>query len=95
MTMPHLMTCPHTESGWALDCVNELHSDNQALSTALVGAYVNYDVSPYQLATDEHDELVTATVVAHDSDQSELCYRMTEDSVRDITRLRQNTDPGA
>lgn len=23
MTMPHLMNCPHSETGWCLDCVKE------------------------------------------------------------------------
>ena len=25
MTMPHLMNCPHSESGWCLDCVKAVH----------------------------------------------------------------------
>lgn len=27
MTMPHLMNCPHDESGWCLDCVAELGNE--------------------------------------------------------------------
>ena len=30
MTMPHLMNCRHSESGWCLDCVKELHSRAKA-----------------------------------------------------------------
>ena len=26
MTMPHLMNCAHSEDGWCLECVKELHS---------------------------------------------------------------------
>ncbi len=25
MTMPHLMNCNHSDDGWCLDCVKELH----------------------------------------------------------------------
>ena len=25
MTMPHLMNCDHSDDGWCLDCVKELH----------------------------------------------------------------------
>tara|TARA_Y100000310_G_scaffold344948_2_gene460691 strand:- start:503 stop:739 length:237 start_codon:yes stop_codon:yes gene_type:complete len=25
MTMPHLMNCAHSDSGWCLDCVRALH----------------------------------------------------------------------
>lgn len=25
MTMPHLMNCPHSDSGWCLDCVKAEH----------------------------------------------------------------------
>ena len=27
MTMPHLMNCQHSESGWCLACVKELHAE--------------------------------------------------------------------
>lgn len=27
MTMPHLMNCLHSETGWCLECVKELHAD--------------------------------------------------------------------
>lgn len=27
MTMPHLMNCPHSDAGWCLECVKELHAD--------------------------------------------------------------------
>lgn len=31
MTMPHLMNCSHSESGWCLDCVKELQRDQERL----------------------------------------------------------------
>ena len=36
MTMPHLMNCPHSESGWCLACVSAEHEkreDQLRLST--------------------------------------------------------------
>jgi hypothetical protein len=27
MTMPHLMNCDHSDSGWCLDCVKKLHDE--------------------------------------------------------------------
>ena len=27
--MPHLMNCQHSESGWCLDCVKELHDERE------------------------------------------------------------------
>lgn len=29
MTMPHLMNCSHSETGWCLDCVKELHDEHE------------------------------------------------------------------
>lgn len=29
MTMPHLMNCEHSEAGWCLDCVKEIHDCRQ------------------------------------------------------------------
>ena len=28
MTVPHLMNCPHTDSGWCNECVAELGNEN-------------------------------------------------------------------
>ena len=28
MTVPHLMNCPHTDSGWCTECVAELGNEN-------------------------------------------------------------------
>lgn len=30
MTMPHLMNCSHSETGWCLACVKELHDEGEA-----------------------------------------------------------------
>jgi hypothetical protein len=35
MTIPHLMNCSHSEDGWCLDCVAELHSQYEELSSEL------------------------------------------------------------
>lgn len=29
MTMPHLMNCSHSETGWCLECVKGLHSEGE------------------------------------------------------------------
>lgn len=29
MTMPHLMNCSHSEDGWCLECVKQLHDDRE------------------------------------------------------------------
>lgn len=31
MTMPHLMNCPHSEDGWCLDCVKEMHDSYEEI----------------------------------------------------------------
>lgn len=31
MTMPHLMNCSHSETGWCLDCVAKLQRDQERL----------------------------------------------------------------
>ena len=30
MTMPHLMNCQHSDSGWCLECVKKMHDDYEA-----------------------------------------------------------------
>lgn len=30
MTMPHLMNCSHSETGWCLNCVGELYGEKTA-----------------------------------------------------------------
>ena len=35
MTMPHLMNCGHSDTGWCLDCVKELHDDKEEYESAL------------------------------------------------------------
>ena len=35
MTMPHMMNCPHTGSGWCLDCVKE-QGDRLARQAAVI-----------------------------------------------------------
>lgn len=37
MTMPHLMNCSHSEHGWCLDCVKELHDQKEALEDYKIG----------------------------------------------------------
>jgi hypothetical protein len=27
VTMPHLMNCPHSDTGWCLDCVGAMHKE--------------------------------------------------------------------
>lgn len=29
MTMPHLMNCGHSDTGWCLDCVKEMYDENE------------------------------------------------------------------
>lgn len=29
--MPHLMNCMHSEDGWCLDCVKEMHDESERL----------------------------------------------------------------
>lgn len=31
MTMPHLMNCPHSDSGWCLECVKEMRDEYERL----------------------------------------------------------------
>lgn len=31
MTMPHLMNCSHSETGWCLGCVKEMHDESERL----------------------------------------------------------------
>lgn len=39
MTMPHMMNCPHSDSGWCLACVQEqLESELDDLRNAMAGA---------------------------------------------------------
>ena len=33
MTMPHLMNCSHSETGWCLECVKELNADFETAET--------------------------------------------------------------
>lgn len=35
MTMPHLMNCSHSESGWCLECVGKLHAETERLQSEL------------------------------------------------------------
>ena len=35
MTMPHLMNCDHSGSGWCLACVKALHDEKEAIREAL------------------------------------------------------------
>lgn len=46
MTIPHLMNCSHSESGWCLDCVKELWEENQELQL-LVNQYPEYEESEW------------------------------------------------
>ena len=34
MTMPHMMNCGHSDTGWCLDCVRELHDRAEKADTA-------------------------------------------------------------
>ena len=34
MTIPTLMNCQHSGSGWCLECVRNLHAENERLRTA-------------------------------------------------------------
>lgn len=35
MTMPHLMNCPHSDTGWCLSCVGALYAENERLKAKL------------------------------------------------------------
>ena len=43
MTIPTMMNCPHTDSGWCLECVQRLHTQNGIIQTPVAWAYVNDD----------------------------------------------------
>ena len=36
MTMPHMMNCSHSDTGWCLDCVCRLEEERQILEDMLV-----------------------------------------------------------
>jgi hypothetical protein len=54
MTMPHLMNCGHSDTGWCLACVKELHDEKEAAEASLAAA------------TEERDKLREAYQAAHD-----------------------------
>lgn len=35
MTMPHLMNCMHSETGWCLECVGKMHDELEIYRKAL------------------------------------------------------------
>ena len=35
MTMPHLMNCDHSDTGWCLDCVKAQHDELEKANTKL------------------------------------------------------------
>jgi len=41
MTMPHLMNCSHSDDGWCLDCVKELHDEKEKLESAFAGSLLD------------------------------------------------------
>lgn len=48
MTMPHLMNCSHSHSGWCLDCVRKMHEEGDTLRTLLldIAAFESFDGGP-------------------------------------------------
>jgi hypothetical protein len=63
MTMPHLMNCSHSESGWCLECVKEIHDELEELrndyTEALVVCYAVDEFLAGRISEEELRYVVT------------------------------------
>jgi len=70
MTMPHLMNCSHSESGWCLECVQDLHDELEDLRNDYSDALsVCYAVGEFLAGRISEEELRDTVTQEEDEDE--------------------------